>query len=315
MRYDKGDYWNNRIDRDVFAKKGNHFLEIGLTGGGKTQGLIYTVGGIIANDGQDPRFNQPEIIAWFDLGKSADFLILSKFKKLRILYPLGCKVDIQLTAQGKETKNLQDIEQIPFVDVEEVWDLLSRDRINVICIFPFIREPVLYSKVVLRLFKDLIDRAFDACLPLPLAIIMDEMHRICPSEKNSFAANQAKISNLLQMNIEMIRSWGIRIGGSTQGFSKIKKGIRDEFHNYLARQGTTFTRDQHRLSDFNPHFEALKVEQGIWTFRNKQFSDDFLLPYYGNGEDLGIVRYIGIINIRRSRLPNATLVQNFGDEQ
>src|SRR5512133_346744 len=81
--------WESAIIERFLSKPGEHGLEIGITGSGKTQGLYHIVNGIMDH-------SKKETILWVTCGKSAEELKLMQFAKTNFLYPMNRGIEIEL---------------------------------------------------------------------------------------------------------------------------------------------------------------------------------------------------------------------------
>lgn len=272
--------WIGKFQREFLEKPGEHLMEIGITGSGKTQGLYWILDGLLHN-GMD------ETIVWFDTGKSSEILTLARFKALNVILPEGTEINIQCTNADIIKKN--------FIDTKEIWSkLLVKDRINVVCLEPYILNPTVYTKIFTKIFSELIRMAHDFAIPVPMSIFVDEFHRIAPSKGNSIDWKQLVMGAVIQHNIERLRSLHVRFICTTHGWLKIRSGVRNSFNWLMSRRGSQFSGDQPKLHRFNPMYEKLETDEGIIAFPTKIFTDIIHFPYYEKGEDIGSVRYIGV---------------------
>jgi hypothetical protein len=276
----KQNSWIIRFTREFLKKPGEHLIEIGITGSGKTQGLYWILDGLLHN-------SKDETIVWFDTGKSAEILTLATMGPLNIIIPYGTKINIDF-------KGVADIVFVEFDDPKTIWKKLIPGRINVVCLEPFILNPTVYTKVFMKLFQELIKLAHEYAVPIPMAIIADEFHRVAPSKGNALDFKQMAMGAIVQHNLERLRSLHIRFVVSTHGWMKIRAGVRNSFNWIMPRRGAHFSGDQPKLNRFNPLFEKLNTNQGVITFPTKIFTDVINFPLYGVGEDLGTVRYVGV---------------------
>ncbi len=270
--------WIRKFTYEFFEKPGEHLIEVGITGSGKTQFLYWVVNGLVNRGSQ-------ETIVWFDTGKSSEMLTLAQFRPLNVIIPAGTEIRIE----GIDCK-IQE-----FKSVKEIWcNLLDKDRINVVCIEPYVLEPAIYTKFFKDLFKELILLAHEEAIPVPMSIIVDEFHRIAPSKGNALDFKQFAMGAIIQHNIERLRSLRIRFICTTHGWSKIRAGVRNSFNWIVARRGAHFSSDQPKLHRFNPKWEKIQTDVGAITFPTKVFTDLIHFPYYEEGKDIGKVKYIGL---------------------
>lgn len=274
-------YWQDRFKAEFIQRPGEHLLNLGITGSGKTQDLIWLLDAIISGAPN-------ETILWNDAGKSGELLLVGQFGPLHIILPEG--MDIDITADSVEyTKTW-------FTDPADVWRSLHKGKINVLCVEPFIRKPQYFTPVITSVFSRLVDMAHDYQLPVPLSIFYDEFHRVAPGKGQAYDSRHAAFGAEIQYNIETLRSLQVRFVASTHGWTKMRKGVRSSFNWFMINRGGSFTSsEQPRLSRFNKRFEKLETHEAILAFPNKVFSDILEIPYYGEGWQYGQIHYNGKI--------------------
>jgi hypothetical protein len=271
--------WIGRFTKEFLKRSGEHLIEVGITGSGKTQGLYWILEGLI--------HHSKDTIVWFDSGKSSEILTLSTMKELNLLIPEGLDVEI-------ESEREIDVSKTYIGDLNEIWMRLDENRINVITIWSFILDPVIFTEVVAKIFTSLIRYAHEYRIKTPLTIFYDEFHTVAPARGHGLSEKHYRYGSVVQLNIERLRSLKIRFVATTQGWTKIKKGVRDCFNWIICRRGASFSSDQPKLQRFNPLFEKLKTDECIIVYPTKLFSDIIKLPRYDDGESLGRVRYKGV---------------------
>ncbi len=278
--------WQEAFAKQCLQVPGQHVLIIGRPGSGKTQAMYWVTDGIL-HEGKH------ETIVWFDTGKSSEILTLAALHPVTVHMPRHKGLAIEI--QGKRPD--LDIEVRESEDLSMVWKDLVPDRINVICFEPFVLDPEMYTVVVKELFYSLIHMAHNYEIITPLTILYDEFHRIAPSKQQGFSSQQERMGAILQQNIERLRSLGIRFAPSTQGWWKLRKGVRDAFDWIIAKRGATFDhQSEKKLARFGI-FESLRTDQCIIVPPSRSFSDIIDLPFYGDGRDLGRIRYHGIYGL------------------
>lgn len=283
MRKNKG--WVPKFEDEFLSRPGEHLIEIGITGSGKTQCLYWIIDGLLKN-------SPNEVVVWFDSGKSSEILTLAKLRPLRILIPSGTKLEF-----SNMSSQMNPVTVIEFKTLEDIWStLLDKSCINVICIQPYVIDPGAHTKIFATLFSRLISLAHEYAIPVPMTIFVDEFHRLAPSKGNAIDLAQMRMGGILQHNIELLRSLHVRFICSSHGWQKIKSGVRNSFNWIIARRGSHFAADQPKLQRFNPMFEKLQTGSCILIFPTKTFSDVIKLPLYDEGEDLGRIRYLGTFN-------------------
>jgi len=292
-------YWQRRFKREILLSPGKHCLLQGHTGAGKTNLLMWVVDGFFKLREELPS-NEWETLVWFDRGKSSEILQLCKLGPVRVLIPEGC--DLEINTFGPEDL---DIEKEYFSNPSQIWHLLDRDRINVICLQRFLIDPQAFPPVVSKLFKSLILDSFnykihpENCPPsllLPrITLIIDEINNIAPSKgQGSGSREESSAGAWIQQNVEQLRSQKIRLVGSTHGWRKLRPGVRSSFPSHIALPGAYYpSSEKPKLSRFNRLFETLETGQCCLIFEKDVFSDPFKVPYLGRGEDLGFILYHG----------------------
>jgi len=278
--------WQDRFKYEFVKRPGEHLLNLGITGSGKTQDLIWILNALISDAPE-------ETILWNDAGKSNELLLVAQFGPLHILLPAG--MDIDITGENVEyTKTW-------FTDPADVWRFLEVGKINVLCIEPFIRKPQYFTPVVTSIFSKLVDMAHDYHLPIPLTIFYDEFHRVAPGKGQAYDSRHAAFGAEIQYNIETLRSLKVRFVASTHGWTKLRKGVRSSFNWFMINRGASFTpSEQPKLARFNKKFEKLETDEAIIAFPNKTFTDIMKIPYYGEGWQYGQVHYSGKITPQNS---------------
>jgi len=159
-------------------------------------------------------------------------------------------------------------------------------------LYPYIHDPETYAKIFSAIFKSLIYLAHDAHLDYvtPLSIFFDEFHVVAPAQGHG-EEGVGKVGSIIQLNIEKLRSLKVRFVATTQGWFKIRKGVRSSFNWLLVRRGGYFSNDQPKLQRFNSLFQSLKNDEAVIVYPSRVFSDVMHLPLYPNGEEFGRVRY------------------------
>jgi hypothetical protein len=184
--------WLSRFEKEFLRKPGEHLLEVGITGSGKTQGLYWIVDGIV-NVGE-------EAVVWFDIGKQNEIAVLSKFRPLKIFHPYECRVIVRGI----------DVEFKPFDLVDEIWLELDSSKINVVCLEPFIDDPEVYSNIMGVIFKRLVRLSHHGEIFTPLSIFIDEFHNIAPGRGQGLSEKHHRIGAYVQKNVERLRSLRIK---------------------------------------------------------------------------------------------------------
>jgi hypothetical protein len=226
---------------------------------------------------------------------------------VRLLIPESCDIDVNFFTDddGEEVQHYE-IEKRYFQDPKEVWNLLDRDHINVLCLQRFILHPSLVAPTTAKLFESLILKAMNYDLRPAgysysqlkgknprVAIFLDELNNIAPSRGQGFSGDQ-QAGAILQHNAEQLRSQNVRLVASSHGWRKLRPGIRSSFQFLISLRGANYpSSEQPKLYRFNRLFEKLEPGQAIIAFPTKTFTDKIRIPWYGKGEDLGYIRYTG----------------------
>jgi hypothetical protein len=295
--------WQQKLFNEFIMVPGEHGLETGNTGSGKTTLMYWLLDGFLQARNKLPP-EAWETLVWFDRGKSSEVLQLVKMAPVRLLIPESCDVDINFFEQ--EDIQHFDVEKRYFQDPGEVWNLLDRDHINVLCLQRFILHPSLVAPTTAKLFEALILKALNYDLKPSgysysqlkgknprIAIFIDELNNIAPSRGQGFSGDQ-QAGAILQHNAEQLRSQNVRLVASSHGWRKLRPGIRSSFQFLISLRGANYpSNEQPKLYRFNRLFEKLEPGQAIIAFPTKTFTDKIHIPWYGKGEDLGYIRYLG----------------------
>ena len=153
--------WDSAIRNKFLKKSGEHLIEIGITGSGKTQGLYHLLNGILD-------VNPNECILWIVCGKSAEELKLLQFKECKFLFPKNRELHITLHQEVK------DYTFYAFNSIPDIFRNIDRNRINILCLAPFFQDPMEYALVITEFFRTLIVMAKSGKLVTPMAIFLDE---------------------------------------------------------------------------------------------------------------------------------------------
>jgi len=257
-----------------------------------------------------------ETLVWFDRGKNSEILSLAHLSPVRLLIPEGCDMELHFFDTDKE----YDIEKRYFTDANDIWGMLDRDRINIICLQNFLVDPETFAPVIGRLFKSLIMRARnysihpENCAPGILhpriTLFIDELNNIAPSKGNGLGSvEEAQTGGWIQQNIEQLRAHKIRLWASTHRWYGLRAGIRSSFPYNIALPGATYPKQEKRkLSKFVEVFEKLETGACCFIFKKDIFSPPYKIPYtVPPGESLGYITYKG--DIKKEQPKKAERVQ------
>jgi hypothetical protein len=283
--------WLRRFRIDYLQAKIAHLMVIGTTGTGKTTTLRWVADGFL-------ECAKKNTLVWFDSGKSHELLVLaaglSNPHPLNIILPETMDVDIQ-PVNGYEF----DIRKSFIREPGEVWQKLVHSRINIVMIEPFNRRADKFAKIVKQIFSDLVDNAAEYSLPTPIRVFYHEFNKVVPGKGCALNPEHAAVGADVEYSVETLRSLGVGFVGSTQGWTDCRKGVRSHFDWQIGKSGAEFSHG--RIAKFNSLFEKLSAEQAIIIYPDKTFSDQIRVPFYGDGEEFGTVRYIGKLTTKDDR--------------
>lgn len=286
----RAEYWQREFIRQFVQRPGQHLLEVGRTGTGKTQYLYYMVD-LFRN------YAPNEALVWFDIGKTSEILTLAAcWGPVQLITLEGCEIHI-------DSEQRYDIRQVQVSECKDVWRVIDPTRLNVASFEPFILDPLTLSKQMSRMFRELIFTAHRRGIYAPLALIYDEFHNVTPAHGYGYAGtgNEAReqiISiNLIRVNIQKLRSSGIRFIATTHEWAQMFRGIRTSFEWLVPRRGAKFGKDEPRLSDFNPLWGTMKTEHCYVALPTRSYIGPIRLPYYTEGRALGDIDYDGLYEV------------------
>jgi len=272
--------WTDAIKSKFLKKVGEHLLEIGITGSGKTQGLYHLLLGIL-------EYSKDETILWISCGKSSEELTLMRYMPCNFLYPQRRSFEIKLF---KETYPYTSYE---FLNIPEIFNHIDKGKINILCLAPYFPDPEEYAIVITEFFKDLIKIAKKGTIPTPLAIFIDEFQMVAPAQGQALNDQHSIGGRWMQRNLDQLRSIGIRIVAAAQAWKKVRQGVRTSFGCIMIRQGAEFPANEiKRLAQANDTWQALGREDMVFAFRNRFYSDPIKLPSYGDGYEIGTIEFI-----------------------
>lgn len=273
--------WEKSIVKWFLKKPGEHLIEVGITGSGKTQGLYYLLNGILD-------YNPTETILWITCGKSSEELKLMQFMPCNFLFPYRRNIRIDLV----EGQGHYFWEGYQFTNIPEIFEHINKGRINILCLAPYFPDPEEYSIVITEFFKALIVLARDGKIATPLAIFIDEFQMVAPARGQALNDMHNMGGRWMQRNIDQLRSMGIRIVAAAQSWKRVLQGVRTSFGCIMIRQGAEFPANEiKRLAEGNERWQALEKHEMIFTFRNRFYSEPMQLPSYGDGRAVGKISY------------------------
>jgi hypothetical protein len=275
------DYLDQHIISDFIEVSGRHCGIFGMSGSGKTQ-LSYML---------VPEFlNRNATVAWFDTGKSSEVLKLLDFHDIHFIMLEGHDVEPRWV-KGKEDYE-KGITKTFVQDEDEAMASIIKNTINIICIRPFYTEPEEASQHTAEFMKSLIEHAARYSLPDDMVLFLDELQHIAPAQGYELNMAHKKAGTKLAHNIDQLRSWGVRIVGMGQDWGKVLKSVRSQFPVLMIKRGVFFYKDDPHLSLFNSLWKALPDDRFVYVNSRKTFTEPIACPFYGDGKELGQLRYI-----------------------
>jgi hypothetical protein len=271
--------WERAIRKHFLEKPGEHLIEVGITGSGKTQGLYYLLNGILDH-------NPSETILWITCGKSSEEMKLLNFMPCNFLFPYRRNLKIETYQETYSWHTTQ------FATLPELFKHINKGVINILCLAPYYPDPDEYSIIAMELFKALIVLARENKIIIPLAIFIDEFQMFAPARGQALTEKHKLGGIWMQRNIDQLRSIGIRIVAATQSWKRVLQGVRTSFGCIMIRQGAEFPANEiKRLSEGNEKWQGLEKDQMVFTFRNRFYSEPQRLPSYGDGYIVGKITY------------------------
>jgi len=278
--------WTDAIRSRFLKKPGEHLLEVGITGSGKTQGLYHLLNGILD-------FSKNETILWITCGKSAEELKLMQFMPVNYLFPQRRAIEIKLYQVTYPYTSYE------FKTIPDIFRHINKGQINILCLAPYFPDPDDYAMVITEFFRTLIVMARDGQVCTPLAIFIDEFQMVAPARGQALNVEHGIGGRWMQRNLDQLRSMEIRIVAAAQSWRRVLQGVRTSFGCIMIRQGAEFNNDIPRLMVANDRWQALGKEDMIFAFRNRFYSDTIRLPTYGDGHLIGSITYLDYTNRQR----------------
>lgn len=284
----------------AFVKKpGQHLLELGKTGTGKTNFLYWLID-IFRSEAPE------EAIVWFDIGKAQYnpytgesgneiLTLLYYFGAARIISLTGCQVVVE-NGRGMD----YDIEYVYVDRVGDLWKYCKPDKINIVSIEPFLNNDVVHAQLMSEMFDSLVYRANRGWIHRPMAIFYDEIHNVWPSsghgiyDSRKASAIQRRSNNQAKKAIQKLRSTGIRIIGSTHQWTQLYKSVRLSFEWIVPRRGTLFSGDVPDLARYNPLWRKMPTWAAYIVIPEGTYLGPFRCLYYQIPNFLGNIKYDGI---------------------
>jgi energy-coupling factor transporter ATP-binding protein EcfA2 len=289
--------WIYMFSRECLQQPGQHIIVYGQTGAGKTTTMLWLLEGLMLK-------SPNETIVWFDLGKADESGTLLTFSDCRFIVPRGCKLDINKTEikdgvrpDGTPYK-VHDFEIVEIDDPSDPWMAVKRGVINVIVVYPFILLPGPYANVVSEMFTKLIFYAHRRQLIVPMTVFVDEFHMLAPASGHGVNNKHYLAAGVIQLNIDKLRATGVRLIGSSQGVTKLRKGVRTAFNWQIVKRGANFRQEEEpKLHRFNLKWQNLDNREMVLVYPTKKFSDIIQIDYYPRGTEIAQFYYTGEYDI------------------
>ena len=275
------DYMDNVIRKDFIDVSGRHAGIFGMSGSGKTTLSYMIVSAFV---------DLKACIIWFDTGKSAEVLRLIDFCDIHFIIPHGYDIKIEYY-KGYE----HYIDHITKTYIDDSLEALSKikpDKINVICIRPFYQKPEEAGTKTAEFMEALIEISKLYILPPDTVLFLDELQHIAPAKGYELNSQHKKAGNMLAHNIDQLRSWGVRVIGMGQDWSKVLKSVRSQFPVLFIKRGVFFYKDDPHLNKYNERWKVLDDDQFVYVTSRKIFTEPIKHPFYGDGNDIGRLMYL-----------------------
>ena len=275
------DYMDNVIRNDFINVPGRHAGLFGMSGSGKTT-LSYMLVSAFVDEGA--------CLIWFDTGKSAEVLRLIDFRDIHFIIPHGYDIKIEWN-KGYEHYN-DHIKKTFIDDSLEALSKIDKDYINIICIRPFYQKPEEAGTKTAEFMEALIEVSKLYMLPSDTVMFLDELQAIAPAKGYELNAAHKRAGNMLAHNIDQLRSWGVRVIGMGQDWSKVLKSVRSQFPVLFIKRGVFFYKDDPHLNKYNERWKVLDDNQFVYVTSRKVFTEPIRHPFYGDGGEIGRLMYL-----------------------
>lgn len=294
MNGNKIEYWEQRFYREFVSKPGQHMGVVGRTGAGKTNYMKWSLQAELEHRRTVPMKHWNTIV-WFDIGKASEILGICCGMRVpcRLIIPDDMDIHVELF---EPDTTYYEVEKVYVSNEREIWQNLSRDRVNIVCFEGFIRDIDRMVVFIKKTFSSLIDLALDYKLKniTPMRIYYDEFHNIAPSKGNAASADIFKHGGDIQLNIEKLRGHGIGFVAGLHKWTELRPGIRSSFMFMACMTGANFPgQEQPKLYRFNRKFEKLQPGQVMIAFPGKTLSMVMNLPLLPEGKEYGYLYYRG----------------------
>ena len=269
---------------EFLLKYGYHLFLFGTTGSGKTnKGYAFM-----------DWLKHLELQIWFDSGKQGEILpLLCMDRKVRIVVPLGCGLQIEERVHGKwqPIQNHPEIVQVlspteAILSISEgSWDKNRnrvRDTITIISFRNFFTKKEIAINWVASFFENLAERArnpHDGNMPriTPATIHVDESQWAIAGRKVSGEGERTKASEIIAENAMELRSASFRLVLYSQSYKGIPPAARENMlFNVICHSGVVTAEENGNLSKWCNHATwrspsspmQYKVQHGRFVFEN-----------------------------------------------
>lgn len=288
--------WQAKFIRECLQMPGSHIAIYGQTGAGKSTTMYWLAEGLktLAPD---------ETLVWFDIGKKSEASTLMMLGPCRFIIPRDMKFELIPgpcynggTRLDGQPFNVFPHEIVFIDDPADPWQDIKRGFINIICLYPYIIDPAIYADAISKVFNKLIRYAHFEQIINPMTIFVDEFHIAAAGSTHGLSGKHYNAGAIIQLNIDKLRATGIRIIGSSQGITKLRKGVRSAFGWIIIKRGTSFRPDDEpKLHNYNPKWQTLKDNQLVIVFPTRTFSDIIDISYYPRGQEIAHLRYLTLL--------------------
>jgi len=261
-------------DTPVYQSKfinapGEHAIIYGTTGSGKTNLLIDIVFDLVAAG---------ETVIYRDYGKEVETLSLAKKYPLKIFYPKGTDITLQVKNLPDDFK---DISYYRFSKTEEILENISSKKINIIAMRRYLQDPGTFNRFWSELLLLFIEYALSRKLPRPITFALDEMNNITPGRGHGYMVDTKvtnKLSNQIAYSFQNLRATQARIIATSHGITSIYTDVRRAFQWYFfKRLNEAVDVDISRLKMTSSAIQRLDIDEVVVVFPSRAYTD----PIYG----------------------------------
>lgn len=287
---------------NLWASPGQHILEIGPTGSGKTNGMYFIADRILSA-------NQYERLVWFDSCKSEEIAVLATMRPLKIHIPSGCKIDIR--EAPKNNKEFEKYDVVEWRTPKQLWQNIKESPthfINVVSFKRYVSGGVGYVSTLNSILDNveysggLLDLIRRYSIKGPMSLFIDEFQDVAPAKAYEMNKGHHAAGIKIQYFIDQMRSEGIRLAAASQGWPRILAGVRSQFQWNMPRRKARYLRDT-TLSQYNKMFNKFKQDEAIITNPNNEwpYNTKLKLPFYGDGKRIWNIEYRGKLHSLKNK--------------